>query len=61
MRMAVTPYGQRPMLLDWPNDWRVPACGELLLLESGSYVVDSIQWELEDHLNPAVHLRVAPC
>jgi hypothetical protein len=57
MKIGITSHLGHFFLLDWPDNWRIPVQGELLLLKEGTFRVDAVQWEFEDDA-PGVQLRV---
>lgn len=43
----------------WPDGWRIPCIGEVLLIGPDQFMVLAVQWELDqDDDTPSVQLRV---
>lgn len=48
MKVWLTPYDETLFQMDWPDGWRIPVAGEVILCDEGQYLVRSVQWEFED-------------
>ena len=59
MNLYVYPAGGDIFDLEWPDGWRIPVAGELLLIGPDEYQVILVQWELHQGSDaPSVQLRV---
>lgn len=57
MRIAITPYDEPIMSINWPNEARIPVVGELIMWAENVFLVESVQWERDGLL--IAHLRVS--
>lgn len=62
MQVAISPppWEGPVRWISWPDEWRIPVAGELLILnEAEDWRVASVQWELPADSNDViVHLRM---
>jgi len=46
VKIWIQPSSTPGRAIDWPEEWRIPAEGELLLLDGDQWIVDRVQWEI---------------